>query len=66
MTAHPYGFTVKGSPKDRQARPPGTGPEQRTAGMSPCAQMPTGFNGQHNPSHHRGPAATDAMSGMHH
>lgn len=33
--------------------------------VSSCAQMSTGFSGQHNPSHHRGPAATHAMSGMH-
>ncbi len=33
--------------------------------VSSCAQMSTGFTGQHNPSHHRGPTATDAMSGMH-
>ena len=33
--------------------------------VSSCAQMSTGCGGQHNPSHHRGPTATDAMSGMH-
>lgn len=32
--------------------------------MSSCAQMSTGFSGQHNPSHHRGAAAAHAMSGM--
>lgn len=33
--------------------------------MSSCAQVSTGFTGQHNPSHHRGPTATAAMTGMH-
>jgi hypothetical protein len=33
--------------------------------VSSCAQMSTGFTGQHNPSHHRGHAAPDGMSGMH-
>jgi len=33
--------------------------------VSSCAQLSTGFSGQHNPSHHRGPTATDPMIGMH-
>ncbi len=32
--------------------------------VSSCAQMSTGFGGQHNPSHHAGPAAHH-MDGMH-
>jgi hypothetical protein len=30
MPVHPYGCTMGASPKDRQARPAGTGPERRT------------------------------------
>lgn len=30
--------------------------------VSSCAQMSAGFTGEHNPSHHRGPAGHD-MSG---
>lgn len=26
--------------------------------VSACAQMENGFDGQHNPSHHRGPSGT--------
>lgn len=33
--------------------------------VSMCAQMSTGFDGQHNPSHHRGPDATPMTAGMH-
>ncbi|MDP3713750.1 MAG: hypothetical protein Q8R60_14845 [Mycobacteriales bacterium] len=32
--------------------------------VSSCAQH-AGFTGAHNPSHHRGPAATHDMSAMH-
>lgn len=32
--------------------------------VSSCARMSTGFTGQHNPSHHRGPAGAHDMSGM--
>lgn len=44
------------------AAPPGT-----TFGshVSSCAQMSTGFSRAHNPSHHRGPTAMDAMHAMH-
>lgn len=33
--------------------------------VSTCAQQSTGFSGQHNPSHHRGPTATHPLSGLH-
>ncbi len=33
--------------------------------VSACAQMPDHFTGQHNPSHHRSPGATHAMTGLH-
>lgn len=33
--------------------------------VASCAQASTGFTGQHNPSHHRGPNAADDVSGMH-
>ena len=33
--------------------------------VSMCAQMSTGFDGQHNPSHHRGPNGTPMTSGTH-
>lgn len=33
--------------------------------VSMCAQMSTGFDGQHNPSHHRGPDAVPVTDGMH-
>lgn len=47
------------------AGPAAADPPSATFGshVSSCAQT-TGFSGQHNPSHHRGPAAT-TMSGMH-
>lgn len=32
--------------------------------VSLCAQLSTGFSGQHNPSHHRGPGQ-HGMSGTH-
>lgn len=32
--------------------------------VSSCAQLSTGFSGQYNPSHHRGPGQ-HGMSGMH-
>ena len=53
---------VVGSAGPVAAEPPST-----TFGshVSSCAQMSTGFSGQHNPSHHRGPNATDDMSGVH-
>lgn len=35
------------------------------AHVSSCAQMSTGFTGQHNPSHHFGPNAADDVSGLH-
>jgi hypothetical protein len=42
------------------------GPPTSTFGshVSSCAQMSNGFSGQHNPGHHRGPAAHH-MDGMH-
>ena len=48
------------------AGPAAAGPPSTTFGshVSACAQMSTGFSGQHNPSHHRGPAAAHAMDGM--
>lgn len=33
--------------------------------VSMCAQSSTGFDGQHNPSHHRGPLGTPMTSEMH-
>lgn len=47
------------------AGPAAADPPSTTFGshVSSCAQMSTGFSGQHNPSHHRGPAAAP-MSGM--
>lgn len=56
---------VVGAAGPAAAEPPST-----TFGshVSACAQMSTGFSGQHNPSHHRGQAAAhvmDGMSGMH-
>lgn len=53
---------VVGAAGPAAAEPPAT-----TFGsyVSSCAQMSTGFSGLHNPSHHPGPAATDAMTGMH-
>lgn len=49
------------------AGPAAAEPPSTTFGshVSSCAQMSTGFSGQHNPSHHRGPTATHAMTGMH-
>ena len=32
------------------------------AHVSACAQMSTGFSGDHNPSHHRGPAGGHART----
>lgn len=41
------------------ASPAAAAPPSTTFGshVSHCAQMSTGFSGQHNPSHHRGPTA---------
>ena len=49
------------------AGPTAAAPPTATFGshVSSCAQMPTGFSGQHNPSHHRGPTAAHAMTGTH-
>lgn len=33
--------------------------------VSMCARMSTGFDGRHNPSHHRGPDAVPVTDGMH-
>ena len=48
------------------AAPAGAVPPSTTFGshVSACAQVSTGFTGQHNPSNHRGPTA-HAMDGMH-
>ena len=48
------------------AGPTAAAPPTATFGshVSSCAQMSTGFSGQHNPSHHRGQAAAHAMDGM--
>ena len=58
----PLALVVVGAAGPAVAAPPST-----TFGshMSSCAQMSTGFTGQHNPSHHPGPTATAAMTGMH-
>ena len=49
------------------AGPAAGAPASTTFGshVSSCAQMSTGFSGQHNPSHHRGPTATHTMTGLH-
>lgn len=48
------------------AGPAAAEPPSTTFGshVSSCAQMSTGFSGQHNPSHHRGPTATHGMHAM--
>jgi len=49
------------------AGPAAAGPPSTTFGshVSSCAHVSTGFSGDHNPSHHRGPDATDPMTDMH-
>ena len=53
---------VTGGTGPAAADPPG---DTFGSHVSSCAQMSTGFSGQHNPSHHRGPQATEHMDGMH-
>ena len=49
------------------AGPAAPAPPTATFGshVSSCAQMSTGFSGQHNPSHHRGPTTVHAVTGTH-
>ena len=48
------------------AGPAAADPPSATFGshVSACAHLSTGFSGAHNPSHHRGPDATEHMDGM--
>ena len=48
------------------ARPAAAEPPSTTFGshVSSCAQLSTGFSGQHNPSHHHGPATTHPLNSM--
>ena len=49
------------------AGPAAAEPPSTTSGshVAWCAHTSTGFTGQHNPSHHRGPTATHTMRGTH-
>ncbi|MFP5218380.1 MAG: hypothetical protein ACLGIG_01390 [Actinomycetes bacterium] len=49
------------------AGPAAAAPTTTTFGshVSSCAQVSTGFSGEHNPSHHRGPYAATDVSDMH-
>lgn len=48
------------------AGPAAAEPPSTTFGthVSSCAQMSTGFSGEHNPSHHRGPTAVHTVNGV--
>ena len=61
MLVMPFALLV-GAVGPAAAEPPST-----TFGshVSSCAQQSTGFSGQHNPSHHRGPTGMQTMTAMH-